>query len=140
MSKEMREHIDRMNNWKQFLNEGRLKQINVTNEILPYIENAFHSLKKQYGGKYNFEGYTFSAFEFDKYHEYCPYGFDMDVDIENKRIHMELCSQNDGFNMGGFRETIYDELEGVFLGTIDFGGRKPFVKKTKYDVPIKVDG
>ena len=138
MSKEMRKQIDRVKNWKQFLNEGRLKQVNVTNYLLPYIEGAFDRLKNKYGDNYDFEGYTLSAFEFDKYHEYCPYGFDMDVDIENKRIHIEICSQNDGFNMGGFRDTIYDELENVFLGIIDFGGRKPFVKKTKYDVPIKI--
>jgi len=130
----LREQIDS----KKTLSEGRLKQINVTDEILSYIENAFHQLKEDYGDKYDLDGYTFNAFEFDRYHEFCPYGFDMDVDIENKRIHMELCSQNEGLTMNRFRDVIYDELEAIFIGRVDFGGRKPFVKKTKYDKPISI--
>ena len=134
----MREQIDKIKNWTSSLNEGRLKKINITNEVLPYIEQSFHDIIKQYGDRYDLKGYTLSAFEFDKYHEYCPYGFDMDVDVENKRIHIDFCSQNDGFNMGGFREVLYDELESVFLGNVDFIRGKPFVKQTKYDEPIKV--
>jgi len=137
MSKEIREQINIVKHWDQFLNEGRLKQIDITNDILPYIESVFDRLKKEYGDEFELDGYTLSAFEFEKYHEYCPYGFDIDVDIENKRIHIDICSQNDGINMNGFKEAIYDEIYGVFSGTADFGWRVPFVKKTKYDTLIK---
>jgi hypothetical protein len=139
MSEDIRKMIDMVKNFKTLVNEGRLKQINVTEYVLPYIEQAFDKFIEEYGDTYDLKGYTLSAFEFDKYHEYCPYGFDMDVDIENKRIHIDFCSQNDGFNMGGFREVIYDELESVLLGTVDFGiGNEPFVEITKYDKPINV--
>jgi len=137
MSEDIRKMINKVDNFGKSINEGRLKQINVTKDVLPYIEQAFYDIKQKYNNKYDLKGYTLSAFEFDKYHEYCPYGFDMDIDTENKRIHIEICSQNDGYNMSGFQDVIFDELESVFLGTIDFGGRKPFVKKTKYDEPIK---
>jgi hypothetical protein len=137
MSKEMREQIERVKNWEQFLNEGKSKPINITSGFLPYIEHAFNSIKKVYGNKYDLNGYTLSAFEFNTYHNYCPYGFDMDIDRKNKRIHVDICSQNDGYNMGGFREAIYDELESILIGSTIYN-TPPVVKKTEYDLPIKV--
>lgn len=114
---------------------SKKKLLNITSEILPYIQGAFDTMVKIHGKKFDLKGYTLSAFEFNEYHKYCPYGFDLEIDTENKRIRMDVCAKNDGINMGGFRECIFEEIESHFLGyTIPVG--ETTVDKTEYDLPI----
>ena len=53
MSKEMREQIDRVKNWKQFLNENKYPE----NEVVSFINKKMLEDKKEYRGhiptKYN---------------------------------------------------------------------------------------
>jgi hypothetical protein len=53
MSKEMREQIDRVKNWKQFLNENKYSE----NEVVSFINKKMLEDKKEYKGhiptKYN---------------------------------------------------------------------------------------
>jgi hypothetical protein len=53
MSKEMREQIDRVKNWKQFLNENKYSK----NEVVSFINKKMLEDKKEYRGhiptKYN---------------------------------------------------------------------------------------
>jgi len=53
MSKEMREQIDKVKNWKQFLNEGKSSE----NEVVSFINKQMLKDKKEYRGhiptKYN---------------------------------------------------------------------------------------
>ena len=71
MSKEMREQIDRVKNWKQFLNENKYSE----NEVVSFINKKMLEDKKEYRGhtptKYN-KGSEWSDFSWlvDEIHNF----------------------------------------------------------------------
>jgi len=56
-------------------------------------------------------GYGYKVLEYDKYHEWCPFGFDVSLDKVNKLVLLEICTQNEVIDLNMFWQTFEEELE-----------------------------
>ena len=66
----------------------------------------------------NMEGYTYTVLEFDRYHDYCPYGFDVHVDAVKKHVLIEICTQNEVISLNSFWETVEEEINNQLPNSI----------------------
>lgn len=93
--------------YKEFLNESKFKDVGELYK--DDFEEIFKSLKK------DFTGWKVTVYEKDKYHRYCPIGFDLTIVDELKRIHMDVCLKNET-SRGLLIQTMEDELDSHFRG------------------------
>lgn len=64
--------------------------------------------------EHNLNDYKYVINEYESYHEFCPLGFDLNVDKENKLITLDIYLENEPPSNRVFWQTVVEELEMEF--------------------------
>ena len=74
-----------------------------------HMENIFHSL--------NMVGWTYKVLEANIEHEFCPIGFDVDVDKVKKHVTLNVCTITaDNHDFNDFWDTVEQEIHSELHG------------------------